>query len=57
VGGSRSDQHRRADRPGRGRQLTGTTFHITLPLSALLDQRNASISFTPDLLDIVFVEK
>jgi endonuclease YncB( thermonuclease family) len=33
------------------------TGGVEAPLSALLDQRNASVSFTPDLLDIVFVEK
>jgi hypothetical protein len=30
---------------------------VEVPLSALLDQRNSSIAFTPDLLDIEFVEK
>jgi endonuclease YncB( thermonuclease family) len=30
---------------------------VEVPLSSLLDQRNSSISFTPDLLDITFVEK
>jgi hypothetical protein len=30
---------------------------VEVPLSALLEQRNASIAFTPDLLDIMFVEK
>lgn len=30
---------------------------VESPLSTLLDQRNSAISFTPDLLDIVFQEK
>jgi endonuclease YncB( thermonuclease family) len=30
---------------------------VEVPLSSLLEQRNSSVSFTPDLLEITFVEK